>query len=201
MVVKKTQREVDFEVVGEADNGLDAVRLARELRPDVILMEARMPKLDGVEVTRRVKAEHPEAAVLVLSAYDDEEYVADILRAGGGGCLLKSVDGEQLVQAIRSIIGGMLVVDPAVEQRILKQAARPRPVAIDFGQHLTRREAEILKLVVRGLSNRNVGDYLGVTERTVKGHFGNILGKMGVRSRTEAVLEALRRGWVSLEDK
>jgi DNA-binding NarL/FixJ family response regulator len=195
------EAEPDLEVVGEADNGEQAVRLARELKPDIIVMEARIGKLDSVEVTKRVKTEHPDAAILVLSAYDDEEYVADMLRAGGGGCLLKSADGEQLVQAIRSISRGVLVVDPTVEQRILKQATRPRPVAVDFGQHLTRREAEVLKLLANGRGNRDIADYLGLAERTVKGHVMNIFDKLGVSSRTEAVREALRRGWVSLEDE
>jgi len=195
------EAEPDMEVVGEADNGEQAVRLARELKPDIIVMEARIGKLDSVEVTKRVKTEHPDAAILVLSAYDDEEYVADMLRAGGAGCLLRSADGEQLVQAIRSISRGVLVVDPTVEQRILKQAARPRPVAVDFGQHLTRREAEVLKLLANGRGNRDIADYLGLAERTVKGHVMNIFDKLGVSSRTEAVREALRRGWVSLEDE
>lgn len=195
------EAEPDLEVVGEADDGEQAVKLARELRPDVIVMEARMGKLDSVEATRRVKAQLPEAAIVVLTAYDDEEYVADMLRAGAGGCLLKSIDADKLVKAIRFIRAGVFVCDPTVEQRILKQAARPRPVAVDFGQHLTRREAEVLKLIANGMNNRDVAGYLGLAERTVKGHVMNVFDKMGVRSRTEAVREALRRGWVSLEDE
>jgi DNA-binding NarL/FixJ family response regulator len=195
------EAQPDFEVIGEANDSEQAVRLARELRPDVIVMEARLGKMDSVETTKRIKTQHPEAAILVLTAYDDREYVADMLRAGAGGCLLKSTDADNLVNAIRFIKAGVYVCDPTVEQGILMQAARPRPLAVDYGQHLTRREAEILKLAGRGLSNRGIGDYLGVTDRTVKGHFGNILGKMGVRSRTEAVLEALKRGWVTLEDE
>jgi len=195
------EAEPDLEVVGEADDGEEAVKLARELRPDVIVMEARMSKLDSVETIKRVRAQHPEAAILVLTAYEHEEYIGDMIRAGAGGCLLKNTDADRLVKSIPFLRAGVFVCDSTVEQRILTQAARPRPVAADYGQHLTRREAEILKLAGTGLSNRDIGDYLGVTERTVKGHFGNILGKMGVRSRTEAVLEALKRGWITLEER
>ena len=195
------EAEPDLEVVGEADDGQQAVELARELRPDIILMEARMGKLDSVEATRRLKAQHPEAAVIVLTAYEDEEYVADMLRAGARGCLLKSTDADQLVQAIRFIKAGLFVSDLTVEQRILKRTARPRPVAVDYGQHLTRREAEVLKLIADGRNNRDIAGYLGLAERTVKGHVMNIFDKLDVGSRTEAVREALRRGWVSLEDE
>lgn len=195
------EAESDFEVIGEADDGEQAVKLARELRPDIIVMEAQMGKLDSVEATRRVKAQHPEGVVVVLTAYEDEEHIADILRAGAGGCLLKSTDADKLVKAIRFIRAGLFVSDPTVEQRILKQAARPRRVAVDFGQHLTRREAEVLKLLAMGANNRDIASHLGLAERTVKGHVMNIFDKLDVGSRTEAVREALRRGWVSLEDE
>jgi len=195
------QEEPDFEVVGEADNGDEVVKLARQLSPDIIVMEARLGRLDSVEVTRRVKTQHPEAAILVLTAYDDEEYIADMIRAGAGGCLLKSTDAERLAQAIRFVRQGIFVCDPAMEQRILKQAARPRPVPVEFGQHLTRREAEVLRLMARGLGNRDIGGCLGLAERTVKGHVMNIFNKLDVISRTEAVREALRRGWITLEDE
>jgi len=114
--------EPDLEVVGEADNGEDTVKLARELKPDVIVMETRMGKVDSVEATRRVKAHHPEAIVVVLTAYDDEEHIRGMIRAGAGGCLLKSADGEQLVQAIRLVRSGVFVSDPTVEERLLKHA-------------------------------------------------------------------------------
>jgi len=194
------ESEADFEVVGESDNGSEVVRLARELKPHVIVMEARMPKLDSVDVIKRIKAEHPEATILVLTSHDEEECL-ELLRAGAGGYLLKSAKGEELAQSIRMVRAGQFVCDPLVERRLLKHAVRPQPVALDFGQHLTRREAEVLKLAARGMGNRDIAGYLGLAERTVKGHLMSIFSKLGVGSRTEAVHEALKRGWVSLEDE
>ena len=195
------QEEPDFEVVGEADNGDEVVKLARQLSPDIIVMEARLGRLDSVEATKRVRAQHREAAVVVLTAYDDEEYIADMIRAGAGGCLLKSTDAERLAQAIRLIRQGVFVCDSVMEQRILKQMARPRPVPVQFGQHLTCRETEVLRLMARGLGNRDIASCLGLAERTVKGHVMNIFNKLDVGSRTEAVREALRRGLVSFDDE
>ncbi len=192
--------EADFEVVGESDNGLEAVRLARELKPDIIIMEARMHKLDSPEAIKRIKSEHPEAAILVLTLHE-EECSVELLRAGAGGYLLKSAKGEELAQTIRMVRAGQFVCDPLVEKKLLKHAGRPRPVALDFGEHLTRREAEVLKLAAKGMRNRDIAGYLGLAEGTVKGYFVRIFSKMSVGSRTEAVTEAVKRGWVSLENE
>ncbi|GAH50734.1 unnamed protein product, partial [marine sediment metagenome] len=175
--------------------------LARELKPDIIIMEVHMPKMSGVEAIRRIKAEHPQTAILILTMDDEEEYIAELLRAGAAGCLLKTISSEDLVQAIRSVRAGEFISDPALIQRLLKRAARGQPVVLDFGEHLTRRETEVLKLAAKGMSNRDIASYLGLTEGTVKGYFVNIFGKMGVSSRIEAVLEAVRRGWISPEDE
>jgi DNA-binding NarL/FixJ family response regulator len=191
--------EADFEVVGESDNGVEAVRLARELKPDVIIMEARMPKLDSPEAIRRIKSEHSETAILVLTSRDEGESL-ELLRAGVGGYILKNAKGEELAQTIRMVRAGQFVCDPLVERKLLKDAGRPHGVALEFGQHLTRREDEVLKLAAKGMSNRAIAGHLGLTEGTVKGYFANIFGKMSVSSRTEAVMEAVRRGWVSAED-
>jgi NarL family two-component system response regulator YdfI len=194
------EAQQDLEVVGEADNGQEAVRLARELKPHVIVMEAHMPKLDSVDVIKRIKAEHPEATILVLTSRDEEECL-ELLRAGAGGYLLKSAKGEELAQTVRMVRAGQFVCDPLVGRRLLKHAVRPQLVALDFGQHLTRREAEVLKLVARGMGNRDIAGYLGLAERTVKGYLMSIFGKLGVGSRTEAVHEALKRGCIDLEDE
>jgi NarL family two-component system response regulator LiaR len=194
------EREADFEVVGEAESGPELFKLAFELKPDVIVLEARMSKLNGVEGIRRVKAENPQTAVLVLTNFEEEEYVIQLVGAGAAGYLLKRAYSEELAQAIRSIRAGEFVCNPELAHKLLKRAASPQPVALDFGEHLTRREAEILKLAAKGLTNRDIAAHLGLTERTVKGHMVNIFGKMQVSSRTEAVLEALKRGWANLED-
>lgn len=194
------EQEADFEVVGEAGNNLEAVNLAHELKPDVIITEVRMPKMGGVEAIRRIKTEHPQTAILILTMHDEEEQIAELLRAGAAGCLLKSVCSEHLAQAIRSVRAGEFVSDAALMQRLLKRAARPQAVALDYGGHLTARETEVLALAAR-MGNREVAAHLGITERTVKGHLTNIFQKLNVASRTEAVLDALRRGWISLEDK
>lgn len=194
------EREVDFEVVGEADNGLEAVRLAREVRPDVIVIEARLPELDAVEVTRRLKAELPEASILILTTFDDEEHVVSLIGAGADGYLLKNAHWDELAQSIRLVGAGEFVSHPVVARQLYRRATR-RLVAVDSVEHLTRRELEVLRLAAKGMSNSDIAHELGLGLRTVKGHFEAIFSKMGVRSRTEAVLEALKRGWVCLKDE
>ncbi|MBA7558647.1 Transcriptional regulatory protein DegU [subsurface metagenome] len=194
------EREMDFEVVGEADNTKDAVRLAHELKPDVIIMQARRPTLGGVDAIRQCKAEHPQTAIIILTMYQEEEYVAELLEAGAAGYILKTAHYEELVRAIHSVRAGEFACDVALMQRILKRVARPQPVAVDYGQRLTRRETEVLNLAAKGMSNRDIAGYLVLTEGTVKGYIVNIFGKMSVGSRTEAVLEAIKRGWVSAEE-
>ena len=194
------QEESDFEVVGEADNGQDAVRLAREVKPDIIVMEACISKLDSVAITRQVRAEYPEAAVLILTAHEDEEYIMGLVGAGAAGYLLKSATGEELAQAIRFVRAGEFVSHPVVAQKLYRRATR-RAIPVDSVEHLTRREMEVLKLAAKGMNNRDIAGELGVGLRTVKGHFEVIFNKIGVSSRTEAVLEALKRGWVSLQDE
>jgi len=156
--------------------------------------------LGGVDAIRRCKAEHPQTAILILTMYQEEDYVAELLGAGAAGYLLKTARIEELVEAIRSVRVGEFVCDAALVTRILKRAARQQPVAVDYGEHLTRRETAVLNLAAKGMINRDIAGYLSLTEGTVKGYFVNIFGKMGVGSRTEAVLEAIKRGWVSAEE-
>jgi DNA-binding NarL/FixJ family response regulator len=192
------EAEPDFEVIGEADNGEQAVRLAGHLKPDVIVMEARLSKLDSVEVTRRVKAQHPDAAVLVLTAHEDEEYIAALVAAGALGCLLKSADGDELVQAVRSVRAGGFILEPMLAQRLFKRTAR-LTVPVNSAEYLTRREMEVLRLTAQGLTNQSIASSLGIGERTVRQHLMNTYGKMGVTSRMEAVSKALKEGWIALD--
>jgi len=194
------EQEADFAVVGEADNGLDAVRLARELNPDIIIMEARLSKLSAVEAIKQLKAEHPQVAVLILTNFDDEESVVGHLGAGADGYLLKSARSEELAQAIRFVLAGEFVAHRAVARKLYKWATR-RPLVVSAMEHLTPREFEVLKLAAKGMSNRDIAEELGVALRTVKSHLESIFAKMGVRSRIEAVLEALKRNWFSIEEQ
>ena len=196
------EQEPDLEVVAEAGNGEEAVALASELKPDVAIIDVAMPKLDGIEATRRIKALCPAVAVLVLSAYDDDQFVFGLLEAGAAGYLLKSVRGHEIVDAIRAVDAGESVLHPSVARKVLNRFAsvssktqRKKPLEL-----LTDREMEVLKLVTKGLSNKDIADELSLSIRTVQGHLANIFNKLLVSSRTEAVVRALKEGWVALDD-
>jgi NarL family two-component system response regulator LiaR len=196
------EAEKDIQVIAEAGDGEEAVKLATSLVPDVAIIDIAMPKLDGIEVTRRIKSSCPKIAVLILSAYDDDQFIFDLLEAGAAGYLLKSVRGEELVNAVRAIYAGESVLHPLVTRKVLNhfvsssgKIKKQKPLEI-----LTQREMDILKLVTRGLSNKEIADELFLSLRTVQGHVGSIFSKIGVGSRTEAVVRALKEGWVTLED-
>ena len=195
-------REPDLEVVGEAATGLEAVELCEQLRPDVALMDIVMPGVNGIEATRRIKRSSPTTAVLILSAYDDDRYVLGLLEAGAAGYLLKSARGEELIQAIRAVDAGESVLHPSVMARLLARAMRSKsgPSARDDERSLTQRELEVLRLAARGMSNKDIANELALSLPTVKAHLVNVFNKMGVGSRTEAVLQALGKGWLDLED-
>ena len=199
------EQEEDFAVVGEAENGLDAIRLAHKLNPDVIIMETHLSKWSVVEVTKQLKAEHPQVAILMLTNFDDEESVVGHLGAGAAGYLLKNAHSENLSQAIRFVLSGDFVAHQVVAQKLYKWASRKwasrRPPAVNSYERLTRRELEVLKLTARGMSNKDIAVELGVAVRTIKGHLTTIFSKLGISSRVEAVLEALKRGWVSIEEQ
>jgi DNA-binding NarL/FixJ family response regulator len=192
--------ETDFEIVGEADNGIDAVRLAIELMPDIVLMEARLPKLDGAEIIRRIKTGHPECIVIILTSNEEEEHAIDLIGAGIAGYLSKNDNSEQLIQSIRLIRSGEFVFHPLLAQKLYKRAAR-HAMPIDSSEHLTRREMDVLKMAAKGLGNKAIASDLGLSLRTIKGHFESIFDKMNVSSRTEAIVMALRQGWITLEDE
>lgn len=201
-IVHLLQREEDFEVVGQAADGEEAIRLVNEKSPDVVVMDIEMPKVDGLEATKRIKADHPASSVLVLTVHDDEEYVAALLDAGAAGYLLKTTYGAELIQAIRAVRHGEYVLDTQVGPRIFRAFAlrMSKPVTVGQGEVLSAREIEVLKLAARGMSNKEMADILHISLRTVKGHLAEIFSKLGVSSRTEAITRSLRSGFISVDD-
>lgn len=196
------EREEDIEVVGEAGDGEEAVRLAMQLRPDVAIVDIAMPRLNGIEVTKQIKEKCPATAVLILSAYDDDEYVFALLEAGAAGYLLKSVRSRELVAATRAVNSGESALHPAIARKVVDHFTRAplrlgRESAVD---QLTRRELQVLKLAAKGMTNREIAQELVLSIRTVQAHLRNIFRKMQVGSRTEAVIRGLREGWLTLED-
>jgi DNA-binding NarL/FixJ family response regulator len=194
--------EPDLEVVGEAENGTDAVELARRLKPDVVLMDIRMPELDGIEATRQVVGADGESPVrvLMLTTFDLNEYVYDALRAGASGFLLKDVPPEQLAAGIRVVARGEALLAPSITRRLIEEFARAAaPAAQPSGfDELTDREVEVFKLIARGLSNAEIAAELVVSETTVKTHVARVLMKLGLRDRVQAVIFAYESGVVAV---
>ncbi len=196
------EHEKDMTVVGEAGDGEEAVALTADLRPDVVIMDIAMPKLNGIEATKRIKDIHPDSAVLILSAYDDDQYVFALLEAGAAGYLLKDVPSHELVNAIRAVNGGESILHPTIARKVIDRFASPRGeetagVGVD---RLSGREMEVLELAAKGMTNMEIANELVLSVRTVQGHLSNIFSKMHVGSRTEAVIQALRMGWLTLGD-
>ncbi len=196
------EQEGDLEVVGEAADGEEAVKLADETRPDVAIVDISMPKLDGIEATRQIKSRCPSVTILILSAYDDDQFVFSLLEAGAAGYLLKSVRSRELVDAVRAVHGGESVLHPAVAKKVLNRfvAGVGRASPARSAEVLSDREKEILRMATHGLSNADIARELSLSIRTVQGHLGHIFNKLQVGSRTEAVVRALKEGWVTLED-
>ncbi len=192
--------EGGFDIVGEATNGQAALDAYTELKPDVLLMDIRMPGMDGVEATRRICARWPEARVIILTTFDDDANVFEGLRAGAVGYLLKDLSGQELANAVRTVYKGGALIEPTVAKRVMAEFARLHPPArtIEDGlpEPLSERELDILKLISAGFSNREIGNKLGLSEGTVKNYVTNVLQKIGVRDRTQAALRGRELGLI-----
>ena len=196
------EREPDLNVVAEAGDGEEAVRLAGTFKPDVAIIDIAMPKLDGIEATKQIKELYPTIAVLILSAYDDDQFVFSLLNAGAAGYILKSVRGSEIIDAVRAVYAGESVLHPTIARKVLNRFV-PAPDKLkkqELQPALTDREMEVLKLATRGLSNQDIANELYISLRTVQAHLGNIFNKLEVSSRTEAVVRALKEGWVTFGD-
>jgi two-component system, NarL family, response regulator LiaR len=199
------RREADIEVVGEAVNGEEAVSLANQTQPDIVVMDIRMPVLSGIEATRIIRESLPQVQVLVLTAHDDDQYIFSLLQAGASGYLLKTAPVSELVKAIRQVQAGESPLDPAIARKVVVRMSGSSPASptpAEDGQPieaLTPRELEVLQLLAQGLSNRNIGEALFISDRTVQAHLTSIFAKTQVSSRLEAVLNAIRRGWLTLD--
>ena len=190
--------ESDLVVVGEAADGLEAISAYRNTGPDVVLMDVRMPNLNGVEATRRIKADWSEANILILTTFDDDEYIFEALRAGASGYLLKDVSGKELADAIRVVADGGTLIAPSVARKVVSEFARLKPASAKtieaLSDPLSEREVEILKILAQGYTNKEIGVRLHLAEGTVKNYISSILQKTGARDRTQAALRAKELG-------
>jgi len=188
----------DLEVVATAGNGADALRVAAEHRPDVILMDVRMPVLDGIEATRQITEQEDAPRVIILTTFELDEYVFEALRAGASGFLLKRTEPEQLVSAIRVVAGGEALLSPSVTRRLIEEfTKRPQSGSGERLAMLTEREREVLLLIARGLSNQELAEQLFIADNTVKTHVKRIFTKLGARDRAQAIVIAYESGLVS----
>ncbi|MEZ0396296.1 MAG: response regulator transcription factor [Anaerolineales bacterium] len=187
--------ERDFEVVGAASDGAEALEMVASRQPDLVLMDLKMPGMNGIEATRQIRARHPQVKVLVLTTYDDDEWLFDALRAGAHGYLLKDTRREDIVRAIRGTITGQTFLDPGVAGKVLAQAAGRgiRPETL-LTEKLTEREVDVLRLIARGLTNADIAERLALSEGTVRNHVSAILSKLGVSDRTQAAVIAIQHG-------
>ena len=195
------EHEPDIEIVGEASDGAEAVELVSKLKPDIVIIDVAMPHMNGIEATKKIKEILPGTKILVLTGYDYDEYIFSLLEIGAAGYLLKDVSGDDLVGAVRAVYQGEPVLHPAVMRKLMNRfktpTTRQTETPIDV---LSEREMEVLKLAVSGKSNKDIADGLNISLRTVQAHMRSIFNKLGVGSRSEAIVSGLKKGWFSLED-
>jgi DNA-binding NarL/FixJ family response regulator len=200
--------QADLEVIGQAADGVEAIDLAKKLQPDVILMDIKMPRLNGIQATRQIVAALPKTQIIILTTYDTDDWVFDGIRAGAIGYLLKDTSGDNLAEAVRGALRGESQIDPTVARKVLREfqqlttrrSTAPQPVFEDEPlERLTDREEEVLKLLAGGLANKEIAQQLSLSEGTVKNHISAILTKLHANDRTQAVLTALKRGLVDLK--
>jgi len=195
-------QQADFEVVAEVGDGDEVVKVATELVPDVVIMDISMPKLNGLEATRQIKAKQPKVAILVLTVHGEAEHVLGLLEAGAAGYLTKSVFGEEVIQSIRAVAAGETVLSAASSQQVLRHALRlmTKPLRLNPNVKISARELQILKLAATGMSNKEIALNSDLSLCTVKGYLADIFSKLGVASRTEAIIASLRTGLLTLDD-
>lgn len=193
------EREPDIEVIGEAADGAEVVRLASALMPDIVVMDVRMPELNGIEATKAIKHACPEVRVLVFTAHNDDRYVFPLLDAGADGYVLKTTGQRDLVKAIRDVHDGQTALHPEVARQVVQRLTQKNLYqSPEMHEPLTEREMEVLEAMAKGSSNKEVSEVLHISPHTVQVHLSNIFGKLKVRTRTEAVLYAIRQGWVEV---
>ncbi|MBE2973167.1 response regulator [Priestia megaterium] len=188
------QTQPDLEIVGEASNGEEALKLATSLQPHIVLMDLSMPVLDGIEATKELKKQAPHIQVMILTSFSDQDHVIPALEAGASGYQLKESDPDELVAAIRKLMNGENQLHPKVTTHLLTRLTKSSEKKVNFIDHLTKREKDVLKEIAKGKSNKEIGASLHITEKTVKTHVSNILSKLGVQDRTQAALYAVQHG-------
>lgn len=192
------EKNADFSIIGEASDGIEAIDLAETLDPDVMVMDVRLPKMNGIEATRIITSQRPRIKVLILSAYDDESYVFPLFEAGASGYLLKNSSGTELAEAIRAVNMGTNVFSPEIRTKLFQK------IGSNFTHqntlcNLTQRELDVVRLAANGHPNKSIAATLGISVQTVQVHFRNIFGKLDVNNRSEAIMYAIKNGWISLD--